>query len=78
MRLPDRQPDPHEHAGQQQAAAAGRQRIRQRILEDPADQDAARGRIDLVIDEVDDSLAGKAFFALQSHEDGNVPDCRRA
>ena len=39
----------------------------------PARQNAARGRIDLVIDEVDDPLAGKALFALQSHEDGNLP-----
>ena len=70
MRLPDRQPDPHEHAGQQQRRpAAGRQRI----IEDSPRQNAARGGIDLVVDEVDDPLAGKALFALQFHEDGNLP-----
>ena len=65
MRLPDRQADPHEHAGQQQAAAAaGRHRFGKGLSKTPRARMLPVVGIDLVIDEVDGPLAGKAFFAL--------------
>ena len=42
------------------------------VRKDAAHQDAARGGIDLVVDEVDGPLVREALLALQAHEDGHL------
>src|SRR5262249_24583363 len=65
VRLPDGQADADEHPRGEQAYAA----IRLGIWKHPPNADAARGGIDLVVDEINRPVVRHPFFTLQTHQD---------